>query len=143
MLRRRKGITGDPGLMFFALVVAITIGVVYLLNLIPLVNNIVGIKAEARFQTSQDDSGTALAAFLASDMGKGSYAEILGEQAADGVSQDLDKELRATLGKMSPNGRVAVYYGNDLKKDYNGVSGDYLRADLALPGIKKGEVRVT
>ncbi len=130
--------------MMFALVVAITVGVVYIISLIPLVSNIAGIKAEARFQVSQDDRGTALAAFLGSyNSTCGGYAEVLADQTAEGVGPNLDVCLRDTLKRMNPDGRVAVYFGGVLKKDYNDVGENHLlAADLALPGLKKGEVRV-
>ncbi len=130
--------------MMFALVVAITLGVVYIVSLIPLVKNIAGIEAEARFQVEQDDRGTALAAFLASyNSTCGRYAEILGDQAAEGIDPNLDVCLKDTLKRMTPNGRVAIYHNDVLKKDYNSVGENHLlAADLALPGLKKGEVRV-
>lgn len=139
-----KGMTGAPGLLYFALVVAITIAVVYLVSLVPFIEKLVSIRSEARFAVWQDDQGTGLAAFMASDTGNGSYAELLGLQAAKGVEAGSDSSLRAVLERMEPRGRLALLYGGVKVKEYGTVGeSNYLQADLALPGLKKGEVRVS
>lgn len=146
MSRKSKGITGVPGLIFFALIVAITIAVVYIMSILPLANNMIGIKAEAQIHVNQDDSATAFASILSLySPACGYYSEILGERSANGFPQDKDSCLTGTLSKMTPNGRIAVYDdAGALKKDYNEAGkNSILSADLALPGGKIGEVGVS
>ncbi len=146
MSRNKKGMTGAPGLIMFTLIVVVVVSFFYIITMIPFVEKMASIRSEAQFQASQDDRGTALAAFLKSDTTGKTYAEILGSQAAEGVDASLDDGLEATLNKMkdnnNPEGKVAVYDGDALKKNYNGVKEGYIKADLALPGVKKGEVRI-
>jgi len=146
MSRKAKGITGVPGLLVFALVVAITIAVIYIISIIPLVNNVISINAEAQFQVIQDDSATALASFLSlHSYSCGNYVEVLGSRAASNFPESGDSCLVNTLSKMTPNGRIAVFDdAGNLKKGYNGDgSNSILSADLALPGGKTGEVKVS
>jgi hypothetical protein len=142
MSSKFKGITGSGGLMVLALVIAITIGVVFLISIIPLADKILKIRAEADYTILRDDRGTALAAFLASDSGKGSYAEILGSYAAQGVDENIGSDISKILSGMRPNGRVAVYDAYDNKiKEFGGIITDnYFKSDLALPGITKGSI---
>jgi len=128
--------------MIFTLVVAVTVGIVYLASLIPVLNKAVGLKTEAIFDAQQDDRGTALAAFLKSGTVSKSYAEILGEQTAEGADKKDADIIIATLNKMDPHGKVEVWSGSTLKSEYNKVGDVYLSADIALPGGQKGEVRV-
>lgn len=140
-----KGITGTPGLLFFALIVGIIISVLFIISAIPVAQNILSIRSETRFEVEQDSIGSGLAAFLASDSSSGNTrcSELLGQRAAEGFDSSLDGNIDEKLSKMSPPGRIAVYYNGILVKDYNGVSSSHVSADIAIPGLKKGEVRAS
>ena len=143
-MSKNKGAASVPGLLMFALIVVITISVVYIASLIPLVNQVVGLKADVRFGVMQDDRGTALVTFLNMEKRPGlSYAEIMGNQAAKGVDTKLDDEMEDTIKKIGPETGIAIYNSSGEIKKYGSKVGDvYLSADIAFPGVTKGEVRV-
>jgi hypothetical protein len=143
-MKMEKGMTAVPGLIFFALVIAVTIAVVYLLGMLPLIDKLLQIKSGMVLEVQQDDSGSAMAALLQSQDGGRTMAEIIGDKAASGYPAAEDAVVSKTLNNMKPAGRLAVYYRGAFSGGYNtdGFSSNYMSADIALPGGRVGEARV-
>jgi len=134
-----KGVTAAPGLLLFGLVIVVTLSVFYFITMIPILDEIVAIKAESQIYLQIDDRGGAFTSFLQTRTADKNYAQIIGELAAKGYPAGADSDIEKTLDKIDK--AIEVYNDTDMIKSYGDPSFFRVSADIALPGLKKGEVR--
>lgn len=138
MPRRNKGLAFAPGLMGFSLIVAAALFLLFFLSYVPVVKDVLAIKAEAQLYVFNNDEGSALASLLASTNNGVTYEEIMGSVIATGSPDDMDQAIIDTIEKLE--GGISVEANNQRVKTYGDLHSRTVRADIALPGIRSGEV---
>ena len=125
----------------FALIIAMTLAVVYFISFVPLLDKLVAIKSQARIYMDLDDRGGALVSFLQTRKGDCNYAEIIGNTGAKGFPVAADADVKKSLERLEAE--LEVYRGGEMVRQYGEVAGYTATADIALPGLKRGEVKVS
>jgi len=137
--KKAKGITAVADLMIFAVVLVLTITVVYFLSLAPIIDNIVKIRTEAQIQIRDVENGGGIVSFLSSNTIGIPYSEGLALLAAKDHSSGIDSDIGKAVADLK--GGLVLSMDGKAIKNY-GTVGDYSsKADIALPGLKKGEVK--
>jgi len=126
-------------MLLFTLIVVAAIMVVYFLSMVPLIDRIVAIQRQAQLYIGMSDRGGTLYSLLQTKSSGICYAEILGDMATQNAPHGIDSALNSTLNKLK--GSLEVHGNGKLIKSY-GNGSCTLAADIALPGLKKGEVKV-
>jgi|GEM_PF-2843384 len=127
--------------MIFALVVAISTSLLYLITYIPVLKDVVSIKSQVQLVVFNNGKGSALSSLLASETDGITYEEILGSMAAKGFPEGRDAEMLEIIKSME--GGLEVKHGDTTIKTYEQTGVLTRSADIALPGLRKGEVIVS
>jgi hypothetical protein len=135
---RRRGIILVPGLLIFAIIVAISIGFLYIFSFVPVVKDVVAIKSQLQVILVNIDRGSALASLFESTSGGTSFMEIVGNSAAEGFPEGPDAAVLDTIERLG--GGLSVMAGGRTVREYGTLTSSRVKADIALPGGMKGEV---
>lgn len=128
-------------LLVLVAIIGFSLAVLYLITYVPVLKDIIAIKAQAQLLLFNSDRGSALASFLTSTSNGLKYEEILGDALAKNRPQGIDSELVVLLRKL--DAALSVRYGSNELWSYGIVGGRAAHADIAMPGLKKGELVVS
>ena len=127
--------------MIYAIIVASTIAILWIISYVPLIDDIFAIKAQAQLYIDADDQGGGFVSLVSTKIKNRNYAEILGSMPSKNLPAGIDTDLKSTLKEIKAE--VEIFENNELEWNYGEVAGYIVTADIALPGLRKGEAKVS
>jgi len=134
----------DLGLL--VIVCAILLGAFLLLLEFNILNIKIGISSKVNALIITDYNGSALVSLLKANKGGINYAETIGSLNASlnptNPKSDFDKDLVTILKNLNIEMTVRSDDNTPIK-EYDKLDNDNIKAEIALPGGRKGKVQIS
>ena len=142
-MSKSKGFVDLQTLMF---IIGACVAVILLIGIFIELFTIFGVKNNVELIVDNEDKGSGLISLLESKKSDLNYAEIIGNQRALNVPENLDQELITTLQLFDPPVQLVISDDNLVTMKKYGLEDDniqgFLFSDIALPGGLRGKVGI-
>ena len=141
MSKKLRAIVFTSDMLILAVVIAFTIGLLFLISRIDVLRYTIAITSEVQFMVFNNEKGGALESLFASTSNGVLYEEILGSVTAKDFPEGMDTDINRVVNKL--NGGLSVNADGKSVKTYGTMGARTVASDIALPGVNKGTVTVS